>query len=141
MGRHYNLPHQLSQIHPKFKTPFIATITSGIIMIVMACSLPLTDITQLAGVIFLLLFTQVNISVITIRRIYGDKLDYGFEDALLSNYSNHRDIFKGRACNLSIIYSANQLGYQRTLDFDRLWNISALYFQKRNRTLRTNRYQ
>ena len=45
MGRHYNLPHQLSQIHPKFKTPFIATITSGIIMIVMACSLPLTDIT------------------------------------------------------------------------------------------------
>ena len=79
MGRHYNLPHQLSQIHPKFKTPFIATITSGVIMIVMACSLPLTDITLAAGVIFLLLFTQVNISVITIRRIYGDKLDYGFK--------------------------------------------------------------
>lgn len=79
MGRHYNLPHQLSQIHPKFKTPFIATITSGVIMIVMACSLPLTDIALAAGVIFLLLFTQVNISVITIRRIYGDKLDYGFK--------------------------------------------------------------
>jgi APA family basic amino acid/polyamine antiporter len=70
MGRHYNLPHQLSQIHPKFKTPFIATITSGVIMIVMASSLPLTDIALAAGVIFLLLFTQVNISVITIRRIY-----------------------------------------------------------------------
>jgi basic amino acid/polyamine antiporter, APA family len=82
MGRHYNLPHQLSQIHPKFKTPFIATITSGVIMIVMACSLPLTDIALAAGVIFLLLFTQVNISVITIRRIYGDKLDYGFKTPL-----------------------------------------------------------
>jgi amino acid transporter len=79
MGRHYNLPHQLSQIHPRFKTPFIATITSGIIMAVMAYSLPLTEIAIAAGVIFLLLFTQVNIAVITIRRIYGDKLNYGFK--------------------------------------------------------------
>ena len=79
MGRYYNLPHQLSQIHPKFKTPFIATITSGIIMAVMAYALPLTDIALAAGVIFLLLFTQVNIAVITIRRIYGDKLEYGFK--------------------------------------------------------------
>jgi amino acid transporter len=79
MGRYYNLPHQLSQIHPKFKTPFIATITSGVIMAVMAYALPLTDIAIAAGVIFLLLFTQVNIAVITIRRIYGDKLNYGFK--------------------------------------------------------------
>lgn len=79
MGRHYNLPHQLSQIHPRFKTPFVATIASGIIMAVMAYSLPLTEIAVAAGVIFLLLFTQVNIAVITIRRIYGDKLNYGFK--------------------------------------------------------------
>ena len=82
MGRHYNLPHQLSQIHPKFRTPFIATITSGVIMALMAYSLPLTEIAVAAGVIFLLLFTQVNIAVITIRRIYGDKLDYGFKTPL-----------------------------------------------------------
>jgi APA family basic amino acid/polyamine antiporter len=79
MGRHYNLPHQLSEIHPRFKTPFIATITSGIIMAVMAYTLPLTDIAIAAGVIFLLLFTQVNVAVISIRRIYGDKMDYGFK--------------------------------------------------------------
>jgi basic amino acid/polyamine antiporter, APA family len=79
MGRHYNLPHQLSQIHPKFKTPIIATVTSGVIMAVMAYALPLTDIAIAAGVIFLLLFTQVNIAVISIRRIYGDKLNYGFK--------------------------------------------------------------
>jgi APA family basic amino acid/polyamine antiporter len=79
MGRHYNLPNQLSQIHPKFKTPFVATITSGVIMAVMAYGLPLTDIAIAAGVIFLLLFTQVNIAVITIRRIYGEKLNYGFK--------------------------------------------------------------
>ncbi|HEY7078089.1 MAG TPA: amino acid permease [Nitrososphaeraceae archaeon] len=79
MGRHYNLPHQLSTIHSKFKTPYIATIISGVIMAIMAYSLPLTQIAVASGVIFLLLFTQVNISVITIRKMYGDKLDYGFK--------------------------------------------------------------
>jgi amino acid transporter len=79
MGRHYNLPHQLSAIHERFKTPYIATLISGIIMVVMAYALPLDQIALASAVIFLLLFTQVNISVITIRKMYGDKLDYGFK--------------------------------------------------------------
>ena len=45
----------------------------------MAYALPLADIAVAAGVIFLLLFTQVNIAAITIRRIYGNKLSYGFK--------------------------------------------------------------
>jgi APA family basic amino acid/polyamine antiporter len=79
MGRHYNLPHQLSSIHSRYKTPHIAIVISGVIMAVMAAALPLDQIAIAAGVIFLLLFTQVNIAVINIRRIYGDKLDYGFK--------------------------------------------------------------
>src|SRR5215212_5909656 len=79
MGRHYNLPYQLSKIHHKFKTPYVATIISGILMAVVAYALPLGQIALAAGVIFLLLFTQVNISVITIRNMYGDKLHYGFK--------------------------------------------------------------
>jgi APA family basic amino acid/polyamine antiporter len=79
MGRHYNLPHLLSSIHPKHKTPHIATAISGVIMSIMAYALPLDQIAIASGVIFLLLFTQVNISVITIRRMYGDKLNYGFK--------------------------------------------------------------
>ena len=79
MGRHYNLPHQLSSIHSRYKTPHIAIVISGVIMAVMAYALPLDQIAVAAGVIFLLLFTQVNIAVINIRRIYGDKLDYGFK--------------------------------------------------------------
>jgi basic amino acid/polyamine antiporter, APA family len=78
MGRHYNLPHKLSSIHPVNRTPHIAIIISGIIMAFMAYTLPLAEIAVAAGVIFLLLFAQVNIAVITIRRIYGDKLSYGF---------------------------------------------------------------
>lgn len=79
MGRNYNMPNQLSAIHRKNKTPYIAILISGIIMAVMAYGLPLAQIAVAAGVIFLLLFTQVNLAVITIRRIYGDKLEYGFK--------------------------------------------------------------
>jgi basic amino acid/polyamine antiporter, APA family len=79
MGRHYNLPHKLSEIHSKFKTPYVSVILSSVIMAVMAYALPLDSIAQASAVIFLLLFTQVNISVITIRKMYGDKLDYGFK--------------------------------------------------------------
>jgi basic amino acid/polyamine antiporter, APA family len=79
MGRHYNLPHKLSSIHPVNRTPHIAIVISGIIMAFMAYTLPLADIAVAAGVIFLLLFTQVNIAAITIRRIYGNKLSYGFK--------------------------------------------------------------
>ena len=79
MGRNYNMPYQLSAIHKRNKTPYIAILVSGIIMAIMAYGLPLGLIATAAGVIFLLLFTQVNMAVITIRRIYGDKLDYGFK--------------------------------------------------------------
>src|SRR6188508_3235358 len=78
MGRHYNLPHKLSEIHPKFKTPFMAVLLSTLIMAIMAYALPLEAIAQASAVIFLLLFTQVNASVIKIRRMYGNTLDYGF---------------------------------------------------------------
>jgi basic amino acid/polyamine antiporter, APA family len=82
MGRHYNLPHILSSIHSKNKTPHIAIAISGVIMATMAYALPLDQIAVAAGVIFLLLFTQVNISVITIRKIHGNRLDYGFKTPL-----------------------------------------------------------
>lgn len=79
MGRHYNLPHKLSEIHPKFKTPSMAVLISVIIMAIMAYALPLGAIAQASAVIFLLLFTQVNAAVIKIRRMYGNTLDYGFK--------------------------------------------------------------
>ena len=82
MGRHYNLPHILSSIHSKNKTPHVAIAISGVIMAVMAYALPLDQIAVAAGVIFLLLFTQVNISVITIRKIHGNRLNYGFKTPL-----------------------------------------------------------
>ena len=82
MGRHYNLPHILSSIHSKNKTPHIAIAISGVIMAIMAYALPLDQIAVAAGVIFLLLFTQVNIAIITIRKMHGNRLNYGFKTPL-----------------------------------------------------------
>ena len=48
-------------------------------MLVMASWLPITQLALAAGVMFLFLFTQVNWAGIMIRRLYGDKLDYGFK--------------------------------------------------------------
>lgn len=79
MGTHYNLPHFFGKIHPKYKTPVISTIASGIIMLVMAMTLDLTGLAFAASVMFLFLFAQVNYAAITIRRLYGKKLDYAFK--------------------------------------------------------------
>ncbi|MBA3750311.1 MAG: hypothetical protein H0X03_05365 [Nitrosopumilus sp.] len=67
--------HKISSLHKKSKTPYI----SCAIMAVTAYTLPLEQIAIAASVVFLLLFTQVNIVVIIIRRMYGNKLNYGFK--------------------------------------------------------------
>lgn len=78
-GKTLHLRHQLRSFHFKYRTPYVAIIISGTIVAVMAYALPPDQIAVVAGVIFLLLFTQVNISVINIKGVYGDKLNYGFK--------------------------------------------------------------
>lgn len=79
MGTQYNLPHFFGKIHSKYKTPAISTVASGIIMLIMAVSMDLTGIAFAASVMFLFLFAQVNYAAITIRRLYGKKLEYTFK--------------------------------------------------------------
>ena len=116
MGRHYNLPHKLSSIHPVNRTPHIAIVISGIIMAFMAYALPLADIAVAAGVIFLLLFTQVNIAAITIRRIYGNKLSVRVQDTILSSDTDCRHFPKVGACTVPAFYPTAQLGDNYTMD-------------------------
>lgn len=79
MGRQYNLPYIFSSIHDKHRTPHFAIIASGFIMLIMAAWLPIEQLALSAGLMFLFLFSQVNWAGISIRRLYGDKLDYGFK--------------------------------------------------------------
>lgn len=78
MGRDRNLPDFFSKINDSTKTPYLALISSGALIIIMALAVPIEDVAAAADVMFLLLFLQVNVAIITIRRKYGDKLDYGF---------------------------------------------------------------
>ncbi len=78
MGRDRNLPDLFGRIHERTRTPFLALLCSGGLIMLMAVSLPIQDVAAAADVMFLLLFLQVNVAVITIRKKYGDKLDYGY---------------------------------------------------------------
>ena len=67
MGRNGSLPKIFSRMHKKHRTPHFATIITGVIIGGMALFLPLDTIVAAASIMFLLLFTLVNIAVIVHR--------------------------------------------------------------------------
>jgi amino acid transporter/nucleotide-binding universal stress UspA family protein len=78
MGRDRILPELFARIHQRTQTPYLALAASGTLIIFMAVAIPIQDVAAAADVLFLLLFLQVNVAVIVIRKRYSDKLDYGF---------------------------------------------------------------
>ncbi len=78
MGRDKNLPNAFAAVHPRTRTPHIALVLSGALIIFMAVAIPIEDVAAAADIMFLLLFLQVNVAVITIRKKYGDRLNYGY---------------------------------------------------------------
>ena len=77
MGRDNNLPALFGQIHPRMKTPHWAVAISAVLIIVMALSLPIDEVAKAADVMFLFMFAQVNITLMTLRRRRPD-LDRGY---------------------------------------------------------------
>lgn len=79
MGRDFNLPGIFSKVHHVNRTPYSALFISGALIIIMAVSLPIEDVASAADIMFLLLFMQVNIAVIVIRKKFGKELEYGYK--------------------------------------------------------------
>jgi amino acid transporter len=77
MGRENNLPSFFAKVHPRRMTPYWAVICTGILMIAMAWTLPIEDVAAAASVMFLLLFLQVNLAVLFLRRSRPE-LERGF---------------------------------------------------------------
>jgi nucleotide-binding universal stress UspA family protein len=77
MGRDRNLPKFFASIHPVRHTPSMAVIATGILMLLMAWTLPISDIASSASIMFLLLFLLVNVAVLYLRRQEPD-LERGF---------------------------------------------------------------
>jgi APA family basic amino acid/polyamine antiporter len=78
LGRDRMLPSFFASISRKCKTPWVALMFTGLIVISVAILLPTMDVASSASIMFLFLFFLVNISVIKIRLGMGDELSYGF---------------------------------------------------------------
>jgi amino acid transporter/nucleotide-binding universal stress UspA family protein len=68
MGRERMLPPRLAVIHPIWRTPHIAVLATGLILVAMAVTLPIEVVGSGASLLFLLSFVLVNLSLIRIRR-------------------------------------------------------------------------
>jgi APA family basic amino acid/polyamine antiporter len=79
MGRDFNLPGIFSKVHPVNRTPYSALFISGALIIIMAVSIPIEDVAAAADIMFLLLFVQVNIAVMVIRKKFGKEIEYGYK--------------------------------------------------------------
>ena len=78
MGRDKALPDGFSNVSAKTRTPHIALGWSGVLILFVALTLPIEDVAASADIMFILLFLQVNLAVITIRSKYGKDLKYGY---------------------------------------------------------------
>lgn len=77
MGRDHNLPDVFGRIHPRLHTPHWAIGLSAVLIIAMALSLPIDEVAKAADVMFLIMFAQVNITLMTLRQRRPD-LPRGF---------------------------------------------------------------
>ena len=77
MGKDRNFPTFFGKVHKKKFTPHLSILFSFFIVISMAVSLPIEDVASAADIMFLLLFLQVNITLIRMRKKRPD-LDRGF---------------------------------------------------------------
>jgi basic amino acid/polyamine antiporter, APA family len=77
MGRDRNFPTFFSKVHKSNFTPHWAIMVSLVIVVFMAVSLPIEDVASAADIMFLLLFLQVNLAMIRLRKKRPD-LDRGF---------------------------------------------------------------
>ena len=77
MGRDRNFPTFFSKVHKKNFSPHLSILFSLFIVVIMAVSLPIEDVASAADIMFLLLFLQVNITLIRLRKKRPD-LDRGF---------------------------------------------------------------
>lgn len=77
MARDHNLPVAFKRLSTRHKTPHVALLFSMVIVVAMLLWLPIEDVASAADIMFLLLFLQVNVAVIVIRKKMPH-LDRGF---------------------------------------------------------------
>ncbi|MFB6164371.1 MAG: amino acid permease [Haloarculaceae archaeon] len=72
MGRDRALPAFFDQIHPEKRTPARAIFFSAVLIVIMAVALPIESVAAAADIMFILLFIQVNWTVVRMRQTHPD---------------------------------------------------------------------
>lgn len=72
MGRDRALPEIFSEIHHEKRTPHWAILLSAVLIALMAVILPIESVAASADIMFILLFVQVNWTLIKMRKIRPD---------------------------------------------------------------------
>ncbi|WP_440009162.1 amino acid permease [Halomicrococcus sp. SG-WS-1] len=72
MGRDRALPELFSKVHPEKRTPHLAIFLSAVLIALMAVVLPIETVAASADIMFILLFVQVNWTVIKMRKTHPD---------------------------------------------------------------------
>ena len=72
MGRDRALPGRFDDIHPEKRTPHWAIFISAILIAAMAVILPIEAVAASADIMFILLFVQVNWTVVRMRETHPD---------------------------------------------------------------------
>ena len=85
LARHGSLPPQLAIVSTRTHTPVNSIYVTGLVVILMAVLIPIEAVATSADLMFILLFGQVMIAAVLIRkkiRISKEKLDYGYKTPL-----------------------------------------------------------
>ncbi|WP_408959631.1 amino acid permease [Natrinema sp. 74] len=72
MGRDRALPAMFKRINPDKRTPDVAIFLSAVLIAIMAVALPIEAVAASADIMFILLFVQVNWTVIRMRQTHPD---------------------------------------------------------------------
>ena len=79
LGRDRMLPAFFAKIHSRRKTPWLALLATGALLISVVIGVRwVEDVVSSASLMFIFLFLLVNLCVIKIRRNMGDELRYGY---------------------------------------------------------------
>ncbi|MFB6104271.1 MAG: amino acid permease [Halobacteriaceae archaeon] len=78
MGRDRSLPGIFDRVHPEKRTPHWAILLSAVLIAAMAVLLPIEAVAASADIMFILLFVQVNWTLIRMRQTHTD-LDRTYE--------------------------------------------------------------
>lgn len=72
MSRDGLLPEVFSKVHPKFKTPYLSTILTCFVAMIIAGTLPISILGELVSIGTLLAFAIVSISILVLRKTRPD---------------------------------------------------------------------